>query len=52
MNPGIGVEKYIIDLLFYFTLLLEIYGATIIIYSSSAAFYYFIKQPGTDKRSD
>ena len=37
------VENYVFQVLFFFILLLEIYGATVIIFSSNAVFLYFLK---------
>ncbi|RJX25776.1 MAG: DUF1622 domain-containing protein [Dethiobacter sp.] len=37
------IEKYVVQVLFYFILLLEIYGAAVIIFSANSVFFYFIK---------
>jgi len=36
-------EKYVFTVLFFFILLLEIYGAAVIIYSGNAVFLFFLK---------
>ncbi len=37
------IEQYIFQTLYVFIILLEIYGATVIIYSASAVFFYFAR---------
>ena len=37
------IEQYIFYVLYVFIIILEIYGATVIIYSSSSVFLYFVR---------
>lgn len=43
MTDFLALERYVIQLLYLLILLLEIYGAVVIVYSANAVFLHFIR---------